>query len=36
VQNDSGKARRAVEKALALDPQNRKARELSKILGVRG
>ena len=36
VQNNYAKARKAVEKALALDPQNRKAKELSKILGVKG
>ena len=33
VQNDQAKARKAVEQALALEPGNRKARELAKILG---
>jgi tetratricopeptide (TPR) repeat protein len=36
VQNDYGKARKAVEKALALEPKNKKARELLKILGALG
>jgi tetratricopeptide (TPR) repeat protein/tRNA A-37 threonylcarbamoyl transferase component Bud32 len=36
VKNEYGKARRAVEKALALEPQNKKARELHKILGALG
>jgi cytochrome c-type biogenesis protein CcmH/NrfG len=36
VQNDHPAARQAVEEALALDPENRKARELLKILGVLG
>jgi len=36
VQNDHPAARRAVEEVLALDPENRKARELLKILGVLG
>jgi tetratricopeptide (TPR) repeat protein len=36
VGNDHGKARQAVEKALALDPGNRRARELQKILGALG
>jgi serine/threonine-protein kinase len=36
VQNNYGKARTAVEKALALEPENKKARELLKILGALG
>jgi serine/threonine-protein kinase len=36
VQNDYPKARKAVEKALALDPQNKRAKELAKILGALG
>jgi eukaryotic-like serine/threonine-protein kinase len=36
VQNNYGKARKAVEKALALEPENKKARELMKILGALG
>ena len=36
VQNKHRKARTAVEKALALDPKNRKAQELLKILGSLG
>jgi tetratricopeptide (TPR) repeat protein/tRNA A-37 threonylcarbamoyl transferase component Bud32 len=36
VKNDYGKARKAVEKALALEPKNKKARELQKILGALG
>jgi serine/threonine protein kinase len=36
VRNDHPAARQAVEEALALDPENRKARELLKILGVLG
>jgi tetratricopeptide (TPR) repeat protein/predicted Ser/Thr protein kinase len=32
VQNENAKARKAVEKALALDPQDKKAKELLKIL----
>jgi tetratricopeptide (TPR) repeat protein len=36
VKNDYGKARKAVEKALALEPKNKKARELLKILGALG
>jgi Tfp pilus assembly protein PilF len=36
VASNHPKARRAAEKALALDPQNRKARELMKILGALG
>jgi Tfp pilus assembly protein PilF len=36
VQNDYGQARKAVEKALALDPQNKKAKELAKILRALG
>jgi Tfp pilus assembly protein PilF len=34
VQNEYSKARKAVDKALALDPKNKKAKELLKILGV--
>jgi tetratricopeptide (TPR) repeat protein len=34
VGNDHGKAKQAVEKALALDPGNRRALELQKILGA--
>ena len=33
VQNNHAKAKKAVEKALALDPANKKAKELAKILG---
>jgi len=36
VQNNYAKSRKAVEKALALDPDNRKAKELAKILGALG
>jgi tetratricopeptide (TPR) repeat protein len=36
VRNDYRKARKAVEQALALDPANRKARELQTILGALG
>ena len=36
MKNDYGKARKAVEKALALEPKNKKARELLKILGALG
>jgi hypothetical protein len=36
LQNNYGKALKAVEKALALEPQNKKARELLKILGALG
>jgi len=36
VQNNYGKAKKAVERTLALDPANRKARELQKILGAIG
>ena len=36
VANEYGKARKAVGKALTLDPNNKKARELTKILGVLG
>jgi tetratricopeptide (TPR) repeat protein len=36
VGNDHGKARQAVEKALAIDPGNRRALELQKILGALG
>src|SRR5262249_36861777 len=36
VGNNYPKARKAVEKALALDPQNKKAKELIKILGSLG
>ncbi len=36
VENNHRKARRAAEKALALDPQNKKAGELMKILGALG
>jgi serine/threonine protein kinase len=36
VQNNYGKAKKAVERTLALDPANRKARELQKILGALG
>jgi tetratricopeptide (TPR) repeat protein len=36
VQNDHPAARQAVEEALALDPRNRRARELLKILGALG
>jgi tetratricopeptide (TPR) repeat protein len=36
VQNNYAKAKKAVDKALALDPENRKAKELLKILGALG
>lgn len=36
VQNNYGKARKAAEKALALDPSDKKAKELMKILGTLG
>ena len=36
VANEYGKARKAVGKALTLDPNNKKARELTKILGALG
>jgi tetratricopeptide (TPR) repeat protein len=36
VGNEHGKAKQAVEKALALDPGNRRALELQKILGALG
>jgi serine/threonine-protein kinase len=36
VQNNYGKAKKAVDKALALDPANKKAKELAKILGSLG
>jgi len=34
LQNNYGKARKAVDKALALQPENKKAKELLKILGT--
>jgi hypothetical protein len=36
VQNNYPKAKKTAEKALALDPENKKARELMKILGALG
>jgi tetratricopeptide (TPR) repeat protein len=36
LQNNYKKARTAVEKALALEPENKKARELINILGALG
>jgi tetratricopeptide (TPR) repeat protein len=33
-QNDYGKSKKAVDQALKLDPENKKAKELSKILGA--
>jgi Flp pilus assembly protein TadD len=36
VANDYKKAKKAVDKALALDPSNKKAKELVKILGALG
>lgn len=36
VENNHPKARKAAEKALALDPENKRARELMKILGALG
>jgi tetratricopeptide (TPR) repeat protein len=36
VSNNNAKARKALDKALALDPENKKARELLKILGALG
>jgi len=34
LQNNYAKARKAAEKALALEPENKKAKELMKILGT--
>jgi tetratricopeptide (TPR) repeat protein len=34
LQNDHARARKAVEKALSLDPENRRARELRQVLGI--
>jgi tetratricopeptide (TPR) repeat protein len=36
LQNDHARARQTVEKALAIDPENRRARELLALLGVLG
>jgi tetratricopeptide (TPR) repeat protein len=36
LQNDHARARKAVEKALSLDPENRRARELRQVLGILG
>jgi hypothetical protein len=36
VSNKYAKARKAVDKALSLDPNNKKAKELQKILGALG
>jgi len=36
LQNDHARARKAVDKALSLDPENRRARELRQVLGVLG
>jgi tetratricopeptide (TPR) repeat protein/predicted Ser/Thr protein kinase len=36
VKNEPAKARKAVQRALALEPRNRKARELARILGLAG
>jgi Tfp pilus assembly protein PilF len=36
VVNDYAKSRKAAEKALSVDPDNKKARELMKILGALG
>jgi tetratricopeptide (TPR) repeat protein/predicted Ser/Thr protein kinase len=36
LQNNYAKARKAVDKALSLEPQNKKAKELLKILGTLG
>jgi tetratricopeptide (TPR) repeat protein len=36
LHNDHARARTSVEKALALDPENRRARELRQVLGVLG
>jgi tetratricopeptide (TPR) repeat protein len=36
LQNDHARARTAVDKALSLDPENRRARELRQVLGVLG
>jgi len=36
LKDDHEKARQAVERALALDPSNRRAQELQKILSVLG
>ena len=36
LQNDHARAPQAVDKALSLDPENRRARELRQVLGVLG
>lgn len=36
MQNNYAKARKAVDRALALEPENKKAKELVKILGTLG
>jgi len=36
LQNDHARARKAVEKALSLDPENRRARDLRQVLGILG
>jgi tetratricopeptide (TPR) repeat protein/predicted Ser/Thr protein kinase len=36
LQNDHARARTAVDKALSLDPENRRARELRQVLGILG
>ncbi|HEV7499474.1 MAG TPA: hypothetical protein VGQ33_05690, partial [Vicinamibacteria bacterium] len=36
LQNDHARARMAVDKALSLDPENRRARELRQVLGILG
>jgi Tfp pilus assembly protein PilF len=36
LQNNHAKARKAIDKALAIDPGNKKAREMLRILGALG
>jgi Tfp pilus assembly protein PilF len=36
LQNNHAKARKAIDKALAIDPGNKKAREMLRILGAIG
>ena len=36
LQNNHSKARKAIDKALAIDPGNKKAREMLRILGALG
>jgi len=36
LRNDHARARKSVEKALSLDPENRRAEELRQVLGILG